>query len=423
MKEDLLHFLWCQKLIYTHKLTTISQERIKIVKTGIWNKNTGPDFLNAHILFNDQLWIGNVEMHLKSSDWYVHQHEFDENYDAVILHVVWEHDVGVFMKNEKLLPTLVLKDFVKPNVLRSYKRLMFKGNNWIFCEKQLVSVDSFLLGNWLERLYFERLERKAMVIHELLSLTNNDYEAVLFFLMAKTFGSKVNGEVFLKLARSFPYHVLRKLRFNKTQLSALLFGQAGFLEDEMEGAYFKELKDEYTYMKHKFKLKGLKKREFQFFRMRPSNFPTIRIAQLAALILKYPDLFSRIIKVNELHKFYELFSVQVDEFWKEHYTFETSSKKSNKFTTKSMINLLVINVIVPMKFVFMKNSGEFNSEEVLTVLKRMGPEQNNIISKFSENQLVSTNALHSQALIELKTSYCDRARCLDCVIGCYLLKK
>ncbi|CAM1374059.1 DUF2851 family protein [Tenacibaculum xiamenense] len=423
MKEDLLHFLWSQKLIYTHKLMTSAKEKLEIINIGTCNKGAGPDFLNAKILFNDQLWIGNVEMHLKSSDWYVHQHEFDQNYDAVILHVVWEHDVDVYMKNEKPLPTLILKDFVKPTVMSNYTKLMYKNTNWIFCEKQLHRMDPFLLSNWIERLYFERLERKTIFIQELLSLTNNDYEAVLFCLIAKAFGTKVNGDSFLKLAKSFPYGVLRKLRFNQTQLSALLFGQAGFLGEELDEAYFRKLKKEYAYIKHKFQLKSLEKKEFQFFRMRPANFPTIRIAQLVALIVKYPDLFSRIINAKELSIFYELFSVKVDEFWREHYTFQTSSKKSNKFTSKSFINLLVINVIIPMKFVFMKNSGGYDYEGFLTILKEVKAEKNGIISKFSELKLVSKNALDSQALIQLKTNYCDKAKCLDCAIGGYLLKE
>ncbi len=423
MKEELLHFLWSQKLVYSHKLTTSSEEKIEIVKIGTWNRDSGPDFLNAHILFNGQLWVGNVEMHLKSSDWYVHQHEFDENYDAVILHVVWEHDIDVFMKNEKPLPTLILKDFIRPDILSNYRKLMFKGENWIFCEKQLPQIDDFLLSNWFERLYFERLEQKTIVINELLHSTSNDYEVVLFYMIAKAFGSKTNGDIFIKLAKSFPYSILRKLRFNQMELSALLFGQAGFLEEDLEDVYYNNLKREYDYIKSKFQLKQLKKREFKFFRMRPANFPTIRIAQLIALVCKYPNLFSRVIKTNTIDEFHKLFLVEVDDFWKEHYTFETSSKRGNKFTTKSLIDLLVINVIVPMKFVFMKNSGEVDLEGLLRIMKEIKTEKNSIISKFSKLKLASKNALDSQALIQLKTNYCEKARCLDCAIGCHLLKK
>ena len=423
MKEDFLHFLWRRKLMYAHNLTTISKEKLKIIRYGTWNKNSGPDFLNAHIFFNDQLWVGNIEMHLKSSDWYVHQHELDQNYDAVILHVVWEHDVDVFMKNQNPLPTLVLKDFINPDVLINYKKLMLKQKNWIFCDKQLLGLNDFLLKNWFERLYIERLERKTKEIDKLLHTMNHDYEAVLFYMLAKTFGSKVNGEAFLKLAQSFPYAILRKLRFYETQLSALLFGQAGFLEDDLEGIYFMNLKKEYAYIKHKFQLRSLDKQEFQFFRMRPANFPTIRVAQLAALVVRYPDLFSRVIKAKEPSLFYKIFATEVGEFWKEHYTFESQSKRSAKVVTKSFIDLIIINVIIPIKFVFMKNSGNVNIESLLEMIRQVNSEKNSIISKFSDIDLVAKNALDSQALIELKSSYCDQSKCLNCAIGSHLLSK
>ena len=423
MKEDFLHFLWSYKLLYTHRLKTVLNENLNIVNFGTHNKNSGPDFLNAHVFFNNQLWVGNIEIHLKSSDWYLHKHESDKNYDAVILHVVWEHDVAVFMKDEKPLPTLVLKDFIKPDVLKKYKTLMLSRKNWIFCEKQVSDFDDFFLKKWFEKLYIQRLEHKTKYVNKLLYLTHHDYEAALFYLLAKTFGSKVNGVAFLKLAQSFPYTILRKLRFHETQLSALLFGQAGFLEGDLEDTYFMELKKEYTYIKHKFKLNPLDKHEFKFFRMRPANFPTIRIAQLVALILKFPDLFSIVVEAKELNVFYKIFAIGIGEYWKEHYTFETKSKKSSKFFTKSFIDLIIINVIIPMKFEFMKNYGKVNIEVLLDIIRKISPEKNSAISKFNKIDLVAKNALDSQALIELRNSYCDKSRCLECAIGKNLLTK
>ena len=238
MKEDFLHFLWQNKLFPSSNLKSVANETIQIIKSGTHNLNTGPDFLNAHLKINNQLWIGNVEIHINSSDWYLHKHEEDKNYDAVILHVVWQYDSAIFMKNNKPLPTLELNDLIDKNLLNNYQSLFSKQLRWIPCEQQINEVDSFLMSNWLERLYFERLENKALLIKELLAKSNNDFESVLFQLLAKNFGLKINGEAFLQLAQSFEFSTLKKARFNEFQLSALLFGQAGFLENEVEDSYF-----------------------------------------------------------------------------------------------------------------------------------------------------------------------------------------
>ena len=264
MKEDFLHYIWQQKLFSFKDLQTTNDEPIEVVKTGIMNKNSGPDFFNAQLKINNQLWVGNIEIHVKSSDWYLHQHEIDSNYDAVILHVVWEHDTDVFMKNNNPLPTLVLKDYIQKGILNKYQNLFSKKISWIPCENQISEVDSFLMNNWLERLYFQRLEHKSVLIDELLQKSNNDFEAVLFQLLAKNFGLKVNGEMFLSLAHSFDFSILRKVRFEEEILSALIFGQAGFLEEETEEVYQKLLKKEYEYLRHKYNLYAITN-GFQFF--------------------------------------------------------------------------------------------------------------------------------------------------------------
>ena len=423
MKEEFLHFLWKYKLFSTKDLKSIAGEFIEIVNPGIYNTNTGPDFFNAQLKIDGQLWIGNVEIHLKSSDWYAHYHEEDENYDAIILHVVWSYDADVFMKNNLPLPTLELEQFVQKEVLVNYQKLFSKEQRWIPCEKQIAEIDSFLLNNWLERLYFERLENKAVFIKELLSKSNNDYEAVLFKLLAKNFGLKVNGDAFFDLSNSFDFSVLRKVRFNQEQLSALLFGQAGFLEDEVEDGCYVKLKKEYNYLQHKYKLKPIRKNRFQFFRMRPNNFPTIRIAQLVALYFRHQHLFSQIVEVSHLQDFYMLFSVEVNDFWKTHYTFETSSKKSPKRLTKSFIDLLVINTIIPLRFVYEQERGTINEEQLLQLMQQLRPEKNSIINKFSELKIDAKSAFETQALLELKNNYCLKKECLQCAIGNSLLRK
>ncbi len=423
MKEEFLHFLWRYKLFSTTDLKSTKGESIEIVNSGIYNTNTGPDFLNTQLKIDGQLWIGNIEIHLKSSDWYAHHHEEDTNYDAIILHVVWSYDADVFMKNNLPLPTLELEKFVQKEVLVNYQKLFSKEQRWIPCEKQIAEVDSFLLNNWLERLYFERLENKAVFIKELLVKSNNDYEAVLFKLLAKNFGLKVNGEAFFDMSNSFDFSVLRKVRFQEEQLSALLFGQSGFLEDEVEDGYYTQLQNEYKYLQHKHQLQPLTKNRFQFFRMRPNNFPTIRIAQLVALYFRHQHLFSQIVEVSRLQDFYMLFSVEVNDFWKTHYTFETTSKKSPKRLTKSFIDLLVINTIIPLKFVYEQERGVVNEEQLLQLMQQLKPEKNSIISKFSELKIESKNAFETQALLELKNNYCSKQKCLQCAIGNSLLRK
>ncbi|XRE42508.1 hypothetical protein ACIVBQ_000712 [Tenacibaculum discolor] len=423
MKEEFLHFLWQYKLFNSTNLISVKREIVEVIDSGSYNTNSGPDFLNAKLKIDEQLWVGNVEIHIKSSDWYAHHHEKDVNYDAVILHVVWEHDSDVFMKNNHPIPTVELQSFVQKEVLANYKKLFLKEQRWIPCEKQIAETSSFILNNWLERLYFERLENKSVVIKELLQKSNNNFEAVLFQLLAKNFGLKVNGEAFLQLAQSFDFSVLRKVRFNEEQLSALLFGQAGFLEQELEEAYCLQLQKEYAYIRHKYRLEPIAKHRFQFFRMRPNNFPTIRIAQLIALYNKYQNLFSRLIDVNKVENFYDLFTGEVNDFWKTHYTFETASKKTDKRLSKSFIDLLIINTIIPLKFVYEQARGEVDQEGLLQLIKQLKPENNSIISKFLELKIKANNAFESQALLELKNNYCAKKCCLQCAIGSKLLKK
>ncbi|MGY0408343.1 MAG: DUF2851 family protein [Polaribacter sp.] len=423
MNEDFLHYVWQFKLFSTLKLQTIQGETVEILKCGMHHKNAGPDFLNAQLKINGQLWVGNVEIHVKSSDWYAHNHEEDKNYDAVILHVVWEHNVAVFMVNNKDLPTLVLKDVVHKYALKKYRNLFSAQQRWIPCENEIASIDKFTLANWLERLFFERLERKSLEIKTLLIKENNNFETVLFQLIAKNFGLKVNGDSFFKLATSFDFSVLRKVRFSEQQLAALLFGQAGFLDEEIQENYYLQLKTEYAYLKHKFHLKSISKNEFSFFRMRPNNFPTIRIAELVSLFFKHQNLFSKIIEVHQLDLFYALFSVEVHPFWKTHYTFDKVSSASTKKITKPFIDLLLINTVIPLQFLYQKSRGEVNEKILLELMQTLNPEKNSIISKFSELKISSENALETQALLELKNNYCATKRCLECAIGKNILSR
>ena len=414
--------MWKNKLLLHDKLFTTQNEKVTIVNCGQSNDNSGPDFLNASLQIDQQLWYGNVEIHQKTSDWYAHEHETDTNYDAVILHVVYEDDVEVFMKNNKIIPTLELKGRIDEKLFQNYSSLISKKINWIACGNQISTIDSFIVNNWLERLFFERLEKKSESILILLKNVNNDYEAVLFQMLAKNFGLKVNGEAFLNLSTSFDFSVLRKVWFDELQLAALLFGQAGFLEEESEVSYFNELRNEYHYLKHKYSLNPIDKKYFQFFRIRPNNFPTIRIAQLIALYVKCHNLFSRLMEIKKPEEVYELLDVEVNIFWKTHYTFKKESKKSSKKLSKSFINLLIINTIIPLKFVYCKSKNSLNENEILEMLESLHPEKNSIISNFEKLKVTIENSFKTQALLELYKGYCSKKRCLDCVIGNQLLK-
>lgn len=422
MKEDFLHYVWRHQLFLKSNLQSTEFNKIEIVFPGNYNTNSGPDFLNAKIKIDAILWAGNVEIHVKSSDWYVHQHEKDSNYDSVILHIVWEEDVDVFTKDNLRLPTINLSKLVAKDLLFNYQKLYSKEQRWILCEKSINIIDSFVFENWKERLFFERLEEKSMLIQQLLNDSNFDYEAVLFKLLAKNFGLKTNAEAFLNLANSVDFAIIRKLQNDEFQLQALFFGQAGFLEKTSEEQYVVDLKTEYEFLKHKFKLAPIHNGQFQFFRMRPTNFPTIRIAQLVSLYHKHQNLFSKLMVTTDIKEMYELFSIELNDFWKTHYTFQKKGLKSAKNITKPFVDLLLINTVIPLKFNYLKSRGEVEEAELLTLIQQLKPEQNSIISKFKDLEIHSKNAFETQALLQLKNNYCAKKRCLQCAIGNSLLR-
>ena len=366
MKEEFLHYVWKQQLFSKTSLKSVDLKSVEIIFPGFYNTNSGPDFLNAKIKIEQILWVGNLEIHVKSSDWYVHQHEKDSNYDAVILHVVWEDDVEVFSKNNQRLPTIEISNLVVNDVLLNYQELYSKQQRWIPCQNTINSVDSFVINNWKERLFFERLEDKSIVIQKLLKESNNDYEAVLFKLLAKNFGLKTNAEAFLNFANSIDFSIVRKTQNDAFKLQALFFGQAGFLQGDFNEEYPINLKLEYDYLKHKYALESIHNKQFQFFRMRPSNFPTIRIAQLASLYYKNQHLFSKLMQVSDVAEIYKLFSVDLDDFWKTHYTFHKASPLRIKKITKQFVDLLLINTVIPLKFNYL--NLEFNLKNIIFCL-------------------------------------------------------
>jgi hypothetical protein len=421
MKEDFLHYLWKFKKFDTLNLRTVNHEEITIINTGNYLELAGPDFFNAQIKIGNQKWAGNVEIHLKSSDWYAHNHEKDAAYENVILHVVWEHDAEIFRQNNTEIPVLVLKDYISSEIILNYNSLTLP-KSWIFCEKQITQVGNFVFKNWQERLFFERLERKSKSIYDLLEETNQDWEAVLFCLLAKNFGLNTNGNSFLQLAKAIPFSIIRKESFELENLEALFFGSAGLLDSDKEDVYFKDLKFRYFYLLHKYQLEKVYIEPVQFFKHRPDNFPTIRLSQLANLYYEHQNLFSKVIELKSITDIYKLLNSSAGLYWQNHYQFDKESPKKRKILSNSFIDLLVINTIIPLQFAYSKTRGESVSEDLISILDEISPEKNSIIEKFKSFGIKSANAFDTQSLLQLKKEYCDVNGCLKCAVGMELLK-
>ncbi|QDW20412.1 DUF2851 family protein [Flavobacterium sp. KBS0721] len=421
MKEDFLHYLWKFKKFDTLNLKTAQDEQITIIKTGDYLELAGPDFFNAQITIGNQKWAGNVEIHLKSSDWYVHGHEKDAAYENVILHVVWEHDTEIFSRDNNEIPVLILKDYVASEILSNYNSLVMP-KSWIFCEKDIGKIDDFIIKNWQERLFFDRLERKSKFIYDLLEETNQDWEGVLFVLLAKNFGLNTNGNSFLQIAKSIPFSIVRKESFEIENLEALLLGTSGLLDDDKEDIYFTDLKLRYYYLLNKYQLEKRHIDSVQFFKHRPDNFPTIRLSQLANLYHKHQNLFSKITVLKSVKSVYELLNVSASVYWSNHYQFDKESLRKPKSLSKSFMDLIIINTIIPIQFAYSNIRGESIAEELIAFMNEVTPEKNAIIDKFQSFGVSAKNAFETQTLLELKNEYCNQKACLKCVLGVELLK-
>ena len=422
MKEDFLHYVWQYKKFDFSNLKTAQNENLTIINSGFYSQLAGPDFFNAQIQIDSQKWAGNVEIHVKSSDWYVHNHEKDANYDSVILHVVWQHDTPIFRKDNSEIAVLEIQQYVLDKELDNYNKLA-TSKSWIYCENEIASTDNFVFKNWLERLFFERLERKLFPINQLLLQTGNNWEAVLFAMLAKNFGLNTNGDIFLKIANSIPFAIIRKESFEAENLEALLLGRANLLNDSKQDLYYNEMQQRYNYIKVKHQLTDVFINEVQFFKHRPDNFPTIRLVQLAQLYHLQQNLFSQLITIRSAEECYKLFNVNVSVYWETHYQFDKISPKKRKALSKAFIDLLLINTIIPLQFAYQKSQGKEISEDIMTLLSKIAPEKNAILDKFALFDVKSSNAFEAQALLQLKNEYCNNKKCLQCAVGLNLLKQ
>lgn len=424
MREDLLHFIWKYKKLPLIDLSTSDEELISIIDVGTHNHLSGPDFFNARVEIGGQHWAGNVEIHIKSSDWYMHGHEEDPNYQNVILHVVWEDDTSVFRKDGSVIPTVELEKYVSLELLTAYQNLFDKKKyTFINCEAAISGIDDFVIQNWMERLYLERLERKSVYVFELLEKSKNDWDQVLFSMLLKNFGLKINGEAFESLSNALEFTVVRKLKSNRFQLESLFYGMSHLLEDDIiVDPYYLKLKKEFEFLRYKYHLENVGVLRPEFFRLRPSNFPTIRLSQFANLYKTHNNFFDKVINSNSMSDLYLLFDVSASFYWNDHFTFGKVSKKGAKKVTKKFIDLLVINTILPLKFCYSKYLGKDSNGEILGIISQIHGEQNSIITNFKKHDFTIENAKESQAVLQLYNEYCIKNRCLECAIGNSLLK-
>ena len=422
MTEEFLHHIWKFRLFDQLELKTTKGELVEIQKTGNHNFDAGPDFFNGKIKVGETLWAGNVEVHINASDWKRHSHQNDKAYDNIILHVVNDADVTLYRSTGEQIPTIEIKNRIHKKLYQNY--LDFKSSNdWIPCEKQISSVPPLIINNTLDKLLLERLERKSHSLINSLTLNNNNWEETFYQNLARNFGFKTNSEPFELLAKSLPSIILGKHKNSLLQIEALLFGQAGMLFEHFEDKYPQQLQNEYAFLKQKFKLQPIEKHLWKYLRLRPINFPSIRIAQFANLIFNSSHLFSKILELENANELEKIMNGSVSEYWERHFILDRSSIKKSKHLGKEAINNIIINTIVPFLFVYGKQKAdEKYINRALLFLEQIAGESNSIIKKW-DSMGVSINTAHStQALLQLKNEYCNSKKCLNCSIGNYLLK-
>ena len=416
MKEEFLHFIWKHKLFIKDALMTTEGEKLEIISTGTYNMHSGPDFFDARIKIGDTLWAGNVEIHLHSSDWNKHGHQKDAAYRNTILHIVGEYDIQVYNDNGTAVPSMVLK---WPKWIEKNYQSLIQSNEWVGCASQLYKIDPFRVKFFLNGVVIERLKQKIDTIQESLAETKDDWGETFYRVLARNFGLRENSIPFEMLARSLPQNILAHHHDSLYQIEALLFGQAGLLGEELfADEYYLGLRNEYRFLAVKYGLKPIASHLWKFMRMHPGNFPSIRLAQFAMLIHHSHNLFSAIIEANNLIELQQLFTLCASEYWDNHYSFNKNSVRKKKYFGNQIFNLMLINVIVPFYFHY----GECRNilplkDSALEILEQLPPENNSVIKRWAGAGIEASNALESQALLQLQRYYCEPRKCLDCTIG------
>jgi hypothetical protein len=419
--EHLLHYVWKHKIFPLKELKTVSGQILEVIDTGLANRDAGPDFFNAKIKLDGVLWVGNVEIHTSSSDWVKHGHHLDRVYDNVVLHVATYIDADVYRSNGELVPQLQLD--CPAHVRDNYQELV-ATDSYPPCYRIIPSLSSLVVHSWMSALQTERFEQKTAQLSERLNFCNHHWEDAFFMTLARNFGFGLNGDAFETWAKHIPLRAVDKHRDNLFQIEAIFFGQAGILQDKDGDDYYMKLKREYEYLAHKFSLTPMDVTRWRFLRLRPNNFPHIRIAQLACLYHRSYGLFSQLMEKKTLKEIRDILRGGTSEYWVSHYTFGGTSPSRPKTLSNASLDLLVINTVVTFLYAY----GIHKGKEELCVratdfLEELKPENNYIIRMWSQCGLKVAHAGDSQALIQLKKEYCDKKKCLYCRIGYEYLKR
>jgi hypothetical protein len=423
MTEDILHFVWKHNTAMFNSLKTSNNERIEIISAGEYNFDSGPDFFNAKIKIGQTVWAGNVEVHVNSSDWNRHGHCKDPAYDSVILHAVAKNDAIVYNSKGDTIQTV---EIPYPSELEWDLQRLVANEEWIPCANHLKSFGEFNLKMWLSALAIERLEQKTIYVNDLVNQLKGSWEEAFYISVARSFGLKINALPFELLAKSTPLKVLAKSKNNLLTLEAILFGQAGMLEygERPTDEYMQILAKEYQYQQKKNALLPIPNHLWKFMRLRPISFPTIRIAQFAELIHKSTGLFAAIMESNDYEKVCNLLRVGCSDYWMNHYTFGNESKSTKKVLGEDAIRVIVLNSVIPFMFAF--GAYKANSDlkdKAINLLESIKPENNKVVNGFAQYGVTADSAFFSQAMVQLKSNYCDRRKCLYCQIGANVLLK
>lgn len=423
MREEFLHHIWKFGLFNKRQLCTTEGKAVDVLEPGTHNHHAGPDFFNAKVNVDNTTWAGNVEIHVCEKDWNQHGHQRDEAYNNVVLHVVYHADGESVNQMGNGIPVVELAGRISRKQLDLYESFL-ASKQFIPCQSQVAQVDELLISGWLERLVIERLERKSKAVLERLNRNRGDWQQTFFEQLAVNFGFKTNALPMEVMAQSIPVKLLAKCRHSVVLLEALIFGQAGFLDEQWSDDYPRQLQNEYAFLRSKHKLTPMRSEAWKFGRMRPANFPTIRLAQLASLVHQSEGLFASMMKIPSARELTKLFDVRASDYWSKHHHFDKQSVRSSsrQLGVSSRENLL-INTVVPFLFAYSKQLDDYDYvETALTILDQLPPEKNSTIEKMTKIGFPAGNAARSQALLELKTRYCDRKKCLNCAVGSQLLK-
>lgn len=423
LKEDFLHFVWKNGLFHHGNLQLTNGETIEIVQRGHHNHDAGPDFEGARIRSNGLEWVGNVEIHRYAADWYAHQHQDNPNYDNVILHVVYENNKEVMRSDNSVIPCLELKGRIKPEVIHRYQYLTDHPDD-IACASGFDEINRMVRLQTLDRMIIDRLEEKSSAILQLVAENGGDWRETSYQLIAQALGYKVNSEEMKQLAQKVPYKILCKHRDHLIQLEALLFGGAAMIPDSIEDEYTTVLYKEFNFLKGKYGLSSMEPQVWKFSKMRPANFPTIRIAQLSALVHQFDDLYATFTALPDIEEFNMLLSIEQSNYWQQHTHFGSKSKERFQSLGQETKNRILINVVVPLIFA---SGVHFNKQELkdraISFLEKLPAEVNKVTKKWKYLELSVQSALDSQACIQLMNQYCQKRRCLECNIGMDILTR